>query len=39
MRDRREFTERAIGEYYDNLSPAEREEEEAWGRFALAQFS
>jgi len=39
MRDRRESTERAIGEYYDNLSAAEREEEQAWGRFALAQFS
>ena len=31
--------EQSIGEYYDGLSPAEREEETNWGAFALRQFS
>lgn len=35
----RDSTERAISQYYDSLSPAERLEEEAWGKFALAQLT
>jgi len=36
-RQRRQATESAIGAYYDQLSEAERREQEAWGRFALEQ--
>ena len=30
--------ERSISEYYDALTPADREEESLWGEFALSQF-
>ena len=34
---RRNSAEQAISDYYNNLSHKERTEQEAWGKFALAQ--
>jgi len=36
---RRSSVERAISAYYDSLSDEEKREQEAWGEFAVAQFT
>ncbi len=36
-RHRRKYAEGAIAAYYSELSEAERDEQKAWGRFALEQ--